>query len=101
MSETKQNDVDVDVQINQAHRETFEQEWSRLSMPGYPERTTLDRLPLCGRFVKVTDSDSGGYEEYELDLAVRVLRDFHDTEGRTDMGERAIKKALASAGATC
>ncbi len=84
MSETNQN-VNVDAQKNQANRETFEREWARLSMPGHPERNHLDSTPVCGRFVTVRDGD-GGWAEYELDAAVRALRDFHDAEGRTSAG---------------
>lgn len=97
MSETTTT-VNHDAQKNQANRVTFEREWERLSMPGHPERTTLDDTPNCGRFVTVRDYEDDPVE-YELEPAVRVLRDFHDAEGRNHWGAKKVLAALKGAGA--
>jgi len=96
MNET--TNVNPEAQKNQANRVLFEREWERLSMPGHPERTTLDDTANCGRFVTVRDYENPPVE-YELEVAVRVLSDFHDAEGRNLWGEKKVRAALERAGA--
>lgn len=86
------------VEKNRQDRATFVREWERLSMPGDVLATTLDKLPVCGRFVTVMDT-LGERTEYETEIANRVLRDFGTGDGANDTRHRAIMDAMRASDA--
>lgn len=89
----------ADAQAKNRHdRAKFKTEWARLSMPGEVMDTTLDKLPVCGRFVTVLKS-SGDHVEYETAEAIRVLRDFHDGDGASERMLHVIMEKLRASGA--
>lgn len=84
MEQITMNKVDeANAQAKNRHdRAKFKTEWLRLSMPGEVLDTTIDNLPVCGRFATVLES-SGNRVEYELATALHVLRDYGDGDGAT------------------
>jgi len=99
MEQTTMNKVDeANAQAKNKHdRAKFKTEWVRLSMPGDVLTTTIDSLPVCGRFATVL-MGSGERVEYELATALHVLRDYGDGDGATSR-YGLIAAALREAGA--
>lgn len=83
---------------NAANRAKFKAEWARLDMPGDVIDTTVNKLPVCGRFAE-TMQTTGHRLDFDMAEALRVFRDFGDGDGNNVQRRRNMMRRLHAEGA--